>query len=377
MRGDVVLHATRLFDGEKLREDISVRVKDGKIGDVVSGKVSGALSLDKDAILSPGFIDCQVNGGGGVLFNDDPTPQGIATIAEAHRKLGTTSILPTLISDTREKIQTAIAAVDQAIAQKQSSILGIHIEGPFLNVARKGVHPASHIIEARDDDIALLSSLKNGVTVVTLAPEKVPSGFIKSLVAENVIVSAGHTDANAEQIEAALKEGVRGFTHLYNAMSQLQNRAPGAVGAALASDDAYAGIIADGHHVSVDALRVAFKAKGAGKLFLVSDAMASLGTNMKTFNLFGEAIRVESGRLATASGTLAGAQLSMAEAVRFLVSRVGVEMEDALTMATATPTSFLKLEHKVGHIARGVYANIVALDEGLNVTDVWARGQKI
>lgn len=376
MRTDFALHASQLFDGEILRRDISVLVKGGKTADIVSGKVPGATSLKDGLLLAPGFVDCQVNGGGGVLLNDDPTPQTIATIAQAHRKFGTTSFLPTLISDTREKMRAAIDAVETAIAQGQASILGIHLEGPFLNPARKGVHSAAHIIEPRMDDIALLSSLQAGVTLVTLAPEKAPPGFIGALKQRGVIIAAGHTDASAGQIEASLKEGVSGFTHLYNAMSQMSSRAPGAVGAALADDASYAGIIADGQHVSLDALRVAFKAKTAKKLFLVSDAMAPLGADLKTFQLFDEIIHVEAGRLTTASGTLAGAQLDMASAMRFMVQHVGVKIEEALMMATSTPASFLGLKNKVGHIAQDCRADFVALDATLQVADVWLAGEK-
>jgi N-acetylglucosamine-6-phosphate deacetylase len=368
------LYASRLFDGEKICTDMSVIVKDGLVADVVAGKVAGANEIN--GLLSPGFIDCQVNGGGGVMLNDDPSPTTISKIAKAHLKRGTTSFLPTLISDTREKIKAAIGAADAAIAQKQTSVLGIHIEGPFLNVARRGVHPAAHIIEAQDDDIALLSSLKNGVTLVTLAPEEAPPGFIKQLAARGVIVNAGHTDATSGQIEAALKEGVRGFTHLYNAMSQMQQRAPSVVGAALADDQSFASIIADGHHVSVENLRVALKAKTAKKLFLVSDAMASLGAGEKSFNLFDETIHVEGGRLTTVAGTLAGAHIDMAGAVRFMAQQAGATLEQALMMATSTPASFLKLENRIGTIAPGCCADFVLLDEKLNVTDVWCAGDK-
>jgi N-acetylglucosamine-6-phosphate deacetylase len=376
VRTDFALHAPRLFDGENLSHDVSVLVSGGKVVEIVSGTAPGAVSLKNGTLLAPGFVDCQVNGGGGVLLNDAPSPQTVAAIAHAHLKFGTTSFLPTLISDTREKMRAAINAVDAAIAQEQASVLGIHLEGPFLNPSRKGVHSEAHIIEPQMSDIGLLSSLENGVTLVTLAPEKAPPGFIRALKQRGVIISAGHTDASAEQIELSLKEGVTGFTHLYNAMSQMSSRAPGSVGAALADDASYAGIIADGRHVSVDALRVAFKAKTAKRLFLVSDAMASLGTCLKTFQLFGETIHVEQGRLATEKGTLAGAQLDMASAVRFMVQHAGVKIEEALMMATSTPANFLGLEKRIGRIAPNYRADLVALDANLQVADVWLVGEK-
>lgn len=376
---DFAIHAPQLFDGETLHTDLSVLVRGETIADVIEGKAHGCplVALPQETILAPGFIDCQVNGGGGILFNDDPSKQTIATIATAHRRFGVTSFLPTLISDRREKMREAIAAVGAAITQGQASVLGIHLEGPFLNPARKGVHPAAHIVPADKNDIALLSSLQNGVTLVTLAPEKAPSGFIKTLASNGAIVSAGHTDGTAAQIEAALKEGVRGFTHLYNAMSQMQPRAPGAVGACLADNDSFASIIADGHHVSIEALRVALKAKTARKLFLVSDAMASLGAQIKNFKLFGEEIFVEEGRLATASGTLAGAQIDMASAVRFMIEKAGASIGEALAMASATPADFLKLEQKLGRIAPGLRADFTALDDNLHVIDSWVAGKAL
>ncbi|MES2907206.1 MAG: N-acetylglucosamine-6-phosphate deacetylase [Pseudomonadota bacterium] len=370
------IHAPQLFDGEAMHSDAFVLVRNGVIADVVDEKPDVAVtSLPEGSILAPGFIDLQVNGGGGVMLNDDPSPKTIAKIAAAHLSFGTTSFLPTLISDTRDKMRAAIAAVDAAIAHGERSVIGIHLEGPFLNPERKGVHPQAHIIPARNDDAILLSVLKNGVTLVTLAPEKAPQGFIKELKQRGIIIAAGHTDATAEDIKTAFADGVTGFTHLYNAMSQLNSRAPGAVGACLSDDASFAGIIADGHHVSVEALRIALKAKTAQKLFLVSDAMASLGTEAKSFTLFGEDIHVADGRLATASGTLAGAQLDMASAVRFMVEKAGASIGEALMMATSTPACFIGLDQKIGRITAGLRADFVALDSKLQVVDTWLAGQ--
>ncbi len=372
---DFSIHAPALFDGESLRHDISVHVKNGLIAEVTPGKAPNAIELKPGTLLAPGFIDTQVNGGGGVLLNDNPSPAAIATIAAAHRRFGVTSFLPTLISDTREKMKLAIAAVDAAIAQGQHSVLGIHLEGPFLNPARKGVHPESHLIKPEESDIELLSSLKNGATLVTLAPEMAPPGFISKLKQRGVIVAAGHTDASCEQIDTALQQGVTGFTHLYNAMSQLNSRAPGAVGACLADNNSFAGIIADGHHVAPAALRVALKAKSAAKLFLVSDAMSALGADMTEFSLFGRKVLVQKGKLVTEDGTLAGAQLDMASAVRYMNGKAGATIEEALSMATSTPAEFLGLAHKIGRIKPGLRADFVALDEKNQVRQTWLMGQ--
>jgi N-acetylglucosamine-6-phosphate deacetylase len=372
---DFAIHASQLFDGDHIRKNASVLVKNGAILDVVSGKAQNAITLKEDALLAPGFIDCQVNGGDGVMFNDDPSPETIATIADAHRRFGVTSFLPTFISDTREKMRMAIAAVDEVISQGQLSVLGIHLEGPFLNPKRRGAHAQEHIAGARADDIDLLSSLKKGTTLVTLAPEVMPEGFISALKQRGIIICAGHTDARSEEIETALQQGVRGFTHLYNAMSQMTSRAPGAVGACLADSESFAGIIADGHHVSAEALRVALKSKTARKLFLVSDAMASFGTELKSFSLFGEKIYVERGRLSTASGTLAGAQLDIASAMRFMIKHAGATLNEALTMTSSTPATFLRLENKIGRIAPGLRADFIVLDASLSVSEYWVAGQ--
>ena len=368
------IHAHRLFDGHAFQNNKTVVFENGVVTALEDGVRADAYQLGKNDILSAGFIDAQVNGGGGVMLNDDPSVDGLRHIANAHRARGTTNIMPTLITDTRHVMRSAIAAVDDAIETGHSAILGLHLEGPFLKTERKGIHRASYFLKPDTDDIALVGSLKKGRMLLTLAPECVPYTFIENLVAKNVIVSAGHSDATGAQMHSAFKAGLSGVTHLYNAMSQLQGRAPGVVGSTLASDICFASVIADGFHVDTLAIRAAFKSLGASRLFLVSDAMASLGSDQPSFNLFGVEIFARDGRLTDAAGTLAGAHLDMASAVRFMVRDVGIETSAALQMATSTPAAFLKLGDKYGHIAKGAFANFTALDQNLDVINSWVNG---
>jgi N-acetylglucosamine-6-phosphate deacetylase len=324
--------------------------------------------------LVPGFIDTQVNGGGGVLFNESPTIDGIRAIAAAHREFGTTALLPTLISDDFDVIARGIAAVRDAIAMGIPGVLGIHIEGPFLNVEKRGIHDASKICRMDERAVALLSSLGVGKTLVTLAPETVAPGLIAELTARGVIVSAGHTLATSEDMDRATGEGLRAITHLFNAMPPLANRAPGAVGAGLASS-LICGVIADGHHVHPTALQAAFRAKGPGELMLVTDAMPTVGTEIDTFFLGETEIFRDQGALRSADGILAGSDLDMARAVRNAVSIMRIDLADACRMASATPAALLGLAGTHGQLAPGARADIVHLAEDVEVARTWIGGE--
>ncbi|GAB4167116.1 MAG: N-acetylglucosamine-6-phosphate deacetylase [Thalassobaculales bacterium] len=367
------VHAERLFDGQTIAPDRTVLIADGLVAGVSPGRQPGAVTVP---LLAPGFIDIQVNGGGGVLLNDDPSPAAIARIAAAHRRFGTTGFLATLISDSRARIAAAIGGVAAALAAGQPGLLGLHLEGPFLNPARRGVHPAANIATAGPQDVALLAGLgRRGRTLVTLAPERVPAGFIAQLVQHGVRVAAGHSLAGPAELARAVAEGLTGATHLYNAMSQMTARDPGLVGAVLADDRVFAGIIADGLHVAPEPLRVALKAKGAARLMLVSDAMPPVGAAAAGgFDLMGTAVRVEGRRLLTGEGTLAGALLDMGAAVRHMVAAGGASLEQALAMASTTPASFLGLADRLGAIRPGMRADLVALDERLGILATWIGG---
>jgi len=325
-------------------------------------------------LLAPGFIDCQVNGGGGQLFNDDPSVSTIAAIARAHRGFGTTGFLPTLISDDLDVVAQAMDAVRDAIRAGVPGVLGIHVEGPFLNEERRGVHDVSKLRELDGEAVKLLSRPLGGVTMVTLAPERTTPAFIRELTAAGVIVSAGHTNATFEELQPAFAAGLRGFTHLFNAMSQLGNREPGAVGAALAHDASWCGLIVDGHHVHPEVMKIALRAKRRDRFMLVSDAMPSVGAEAKDFVLNGRPITVEGNRCVDEDGRLAGADLDMASAVRNCVHLLGLELSEAVRMASANPADFLALRD-VGRMAGGQRANLVRLDGDLQPVATWIDGK--
>jgi N-acetylglucosamine-6-phosphate deacetylase len=340
-------------------------------------RVAAAEAVDLDgARLVPGFVDCQVNGGGGVLFNDDPSVESIRAIGAAHRPFGTTAFLPTLISDDFSVIARAIRAVRDAIQAGVPGVVGIHIEGPFINELRKGAHDPTKIRDLDPRDVALLSSLQAGRTLVTLAPEMTTLATIRHLADEGVVISAGHTNGTFAQVSEALREGVTGVTHLFNAMSPFGHREPGAAGAALADPDCWCGIIVDGHHVHPAALRIALACKGGRRFMLVTDAMPNVGTGMTSFVLQGRTILVEDGRCVDEAGVLTGSALDMAGAVRNAVSMLGLSLEKAVEMASANPAQFIGLGGELGRIAPGFRANLVALDESLAVRETWIDGER-
>ena len=352
-------------------------VRDGRIEAIIGAReVVGAdrvIELDGH-LLVPGFIDTQVNGGGGVLFNGDPSVASIEAIGRAHRRFGTTGFLPTLISDNLDVVARAIAAVREAIARGVPGVLGIHIEGPFLSNERRGVHDLSKLRSLDGDAVELLSTSTGGVTMVTLAPERTTPAIIRALTEAGVIVSAGHTNATYDELQPALTAGVRGFTHLFNAMSPLTSREPGAVGAALAHADSWVGLIVDGHHVHPETLKIALRAKRRDRFMLVTDAMPSVGADVDEFRIQGRLITVEGDKIVDDEGRLAGAHLDMASAVRNSVNLLGVSLPEAVRMASAHPAEFLKVDGAEGRIAPGQRANLALVDETLTVRKTWIDG---
>jgi N-acetylglucosamine-6-phosphate deacetylase len=368
--------ARTLFDGVDLRKNAAVLIRGEQIVGV-SGRdeISSSIPVQElpDTIwLAPGFIDIQVNGGGDLLFNDATTPETIQAIAQAHRRFGTTALLPTLISDSRDKMPKAVAAVELAAAANPS-ILGIHLEGPFLSPEKAGVHDLGAIRRPTEADIALITAKRKCATLVTLAPEQVGEGVIAALARAGIHVALGHSMATYAQTVAAMRQGLTGFTHLFNAMRPLQSREPGPIAAALESPDAWYGLIVDGIHVAPAMLRLALR--GAGRPILVTDAMPPVGGTRQSFMLNGEDIFVREGRCAARHGTLAGAYLDMATAVRNCVQLLDVPLTNALRFASIHPAQCLGLGHVLGRLLPGYRADMVALDPaGIKVVRTWVAG---
>jgi N-acetylglucosamine-6-phosphate deacetylase len=368
----------RILAGERIVSGQTVLLSQGRIAGVVAAADPRCRDADivdlEGQILLPGFIDVQVNGGGGVLFNDDPSLASIRAIGAAHRQFGTTGFLPTLISDDLDTIGQAIAAVQASLDARLPGPLGIHIEGPFLNWARRGVHDPKHLRRLDNGVISLLCSLRGGRTVLTLAPEMTTTGMIAQLAANGILISAGHSDANFAQTSAAIAHGVRGFTHLFNAMAPLAPREPGIVGAALFDANTWCGIIVDGHHVDPVMLKLALRCKRHDKFMLVTDAMPPVGSPEPSFVLQGRTIHVKDGVCRDENGTLAGTGLDMATAVRNAVSLLGLEIAEAARMASEYPAAFLGLDGELGRIAPGYRANLALLDDDLQVKRTWIEG---
>lgn len=361
-----------------LEEGLAVLLAGDTIAAVVPARevAAGVARRDLDGgLLLPGFIDIQVNGGGGVLFNDSPTPQAIAQIGTAHRRFGTTAFLPTLISDDMSVVGAAIEATRQAMAMATPGVLGVHIEGPFLNTEQKGIHDGAKLRRMDEEGLTLLTSLGAGRTLVTLAPEMAGTAMIQRLTAAGVIVSAGHTNASYAQARAALDAGMTGFTHLFNAMSPLTSREPGVVGAALADPRSWCGIIVDGRHVDPVVLKIALRCRSLDRFVLVTDAMPCVGSDQQTFTLQGKLITVRDGACFDARGRLAGSDLDMAGALRNAVSMLGLSLADASRMASGNPAEFLGLGQTMGRIAPGFRADLVLLDDHLEVDEVWIGGR--
>jgi len=374
------LHAGRLFDGAALWPDRTVLFDGARIAGLVAPDTVPPgierMDLPQDHVLAPGFFDVQVNGGGGMLFNDAPDAAMLRRIASAHAQAGTTAILPTLISGSRPQLLAALTAVRSALAAGVPGIAGLHLEGPFIAPARRGIHPADAVVPMTDDDLVVLTESFPAPLLITLAPDTVAVGHIRRLVSSGAIVFAGHTDASYAAAIAGFEAGISGVTHLYNAMSGLVARAPGVVGAALDRGEVFASIIVDGHHSHYASVRIAFAAKGPDALFLVSDAMATAASDSTGFVLNGEHIHLHEGRLVNDAGTLAGAHLTMADAVRNAVCHAGLPLEAVLRMATRTPARAIGLADR-GRIAPGCYADFVLLDPDLRVAAVWQHGTRL
>ncbi|RKR00337.1 N-acetylglucosamine-6-phosphate deacetylase [Maricaulis maris] len=370
----VIAHA-RILTDTGFQDDASILLEDGRVLALNADTADADVFVDfQGDHLVPGFFDIQVNGGGGVLFNDTPDVEGLQAIARAHLANGTTSLLPTLISDTLDVVDAGMRAVEAARDAGETMIAGIHIEGPFLNPKKCGIHDPDRFIPLDDDAIALLTSLRSGRTLVTLAPEMCRPDQVRKLVEAGVTVSLGHTNGRYADAQSALAAGATGFTHLFNAMPQMHSREPGIVGAALESGSAWTSLIVDGHHVDPVMLKLASRLRPADKLILITDAMPNAGTTMKEFTLQGRAIHVADGQCRDANGVLAGAHLTLIDAVRNATHLMDIPIATALAMASANPADFMGLGSAIGRIAPGRRADFVRLTTDFNIADTWQAG---
>jgi N-acetylglucosamine-6-phosphate deacetylase len=371
------LAGATVFDGDTFIQNGVVVIDGDRISSVESNDKArhGNKSQNlKGGYLVPGFIDIQVNGGGGALLNEHPTLATVMKIAESHRKFGTVGMLPTVITDAPDIISAAREAVSQAINESVPGVLGIHIEGPFLDKVRKGAHDPRFIRGMTARDIKELISTDIATTMLTVAPNRVSTKDIKALTSRGIRISLGHSDATCEEAHLALNAGATAFTHLFNAMSQLTGREAGMVGAAMSSDS-FVGLIADGYHVHPASLIAAINAKGINRCMLITDAMATSAGGPATFELQGRKVTRNRGKLTLADGTLAGSNLTMDEAIRYCVNTLRIELGDTLRMASLTPATFLGLEKQLGRIRSGYLASLVHLDKDLKVKQTWINGK--
>ena len=376
MKGSVFANG-RIVTPEGIIDRGAVAVRNGVIAGV-GRSVSSTnpndkiIDLENDFLL-PGFVDVQVNGGGGLLFNDDPRSGTAIEMARAHRAFGTTSLLPTLISDDLDKVEQAISAIDGEVCKKTPGIAGVHIEGPFLNVEKRGIHDESKLRKLGSDAIAILTSARHALVVATLAPECVQADQIAQLTEGGVKVCIGHTNASFDETRNALAAGATGFTHLFNAMCPMQTRNPGVIPAALESS-AFCGIIVDGRHVHPAMLRLALRAKKDRHLMLVTDAMPVVGSAIDHFRLDGRRIHVRDGVCLAEDGTLAGTALSMIEALRNAMSMLGIGIVEASAMASRIPASFLGIANQTGSIKTGLRADLLRITPEFALRQVWVGG---
>lgn len=369
------IYVKQFFDGDNFIKNKVLSIENG----IIIGIDDDLQQYDEKlaGLVAPGFIDLQVNGGGGVLFNNTPSVEGVNTMLLAHAKYGTTAMLPTLITDTVEVMQQAADAIAVAIAQKVPGIIGIHFEGPHLSIAKKGAHSEAFIRPISAQEWQILSRQDLGKVIVTLAPENVLTSDIVKMRELGIHVCLGHTNASYTVAQQAVNAGATGFTHLYNAMSALQGREPGVVGCALLNDNTNCGLIVDGHHVDFASCRLALKAKPKGKVFLVTDAMPPVGTKDTEFAFFDRTVYLHNGKLTSTTGELAGSVLDMATAVRNCVNYLHVPLSEALKMASLYPAKYIGLPAQYGRLVVGSRADFVEFNDQQQVTSTWIGGAQL
>ncbi|WP_235931340.1 N-acetylglucosamine-6-phosphate deacetylase [Paracoccus xiamenensis] len=367
-------HAERIFDGSSWHNDAALLVQEGRVH-AIRPSADAPEGQQLDGWIIPGLVDLQVNGGGGVLLNNDPTPEGIATICAAHRSQGTTSIMATLITDRPDVTSAAIAAAE--VSAGTPGLLGLHLEGPHLALSRKGTHDPALVRAMTDGDLSVLTQAARRLAhlICTVAPESVTPDQIAALSNAGAVVSLGHSDCAHNAAQAGFDAGASMVTHLFNAMSQLGHRQPGLVGAALDDGRIWCGLIADGYHVDDAALRIALRAKaGPARMFLVSDAMSTVGTELPGFTLNGRQIYRRDGRLTLADGTLAGADIALIDAVRYVHKQLGLPLDEAVRLASIYPAQAVGASD-LGHLHPGARADFVAVSVDIRAKSVWVAGK--
>ena len=375
---DHLVFARKLYDGNsaEARHNQLIGVEQGRIVFVDdsledAARQQGAIIAEA---VTPGLIDLQINGAKDTQFNFEPTVGALERIAAGARAGGTAHIMPTFITAPDQDYKLALNAASEAIKAGVPGILGVHLEGPFLSAKRAGIHDASAIRQMTDEDLAVLCAPFPGKLMLTLAPEMLPQGYLATLSRAGVLIFAGHTAANGKTISRAESEGLRGATHLFNAMSQMEAREPGVVGSVLASDKLFAGIIADGHHVSPDNLKIAARCIPE-RLCLVTDAMLTLAGTSNRFQLSGYEIQLSDGRLTNSEGRLAGAHIAMDECLSRMCQATGIPFGMAVGMATANPARALGLEDELGTVSVGKRASLTLLDTNMEATAVFVDGR--
>lgn len=368
-----------MFDGNSIINNQAISFADGKV--IAFDSVKGSKEIKVSGLLTAGFIDVQVNGGGGYLFNHDTNLIALEAMVLAHSRYGTTGLLPTLITSDIETINAAANTISFAIKEQMVGIVGVHFEGPHISEPKKGIHSSEHIRALSEQEIAIYCRDDLGVKIVTLAPENVTTAQIKYLIEHDVKVCLGHSNASFEITQAALAAGAVGFTHLFNAMSPLTSREPNMVGAALLDQHSWCGLILDGHHVHPAVAKLATRAKKKGKMMLVTDSMSTIGSSQQTLEFDGHKIQLSDDKLTSQTGQLAGSALDMITAVNNAKMMLDVPLEEALRMASLYPANFLGLNTETPQLAIGANADFTLLEYGnnsaLHVSQTWIGGKQI
>ncbi|WP_341205561.1 N-acetylglucosamine-6-phosphate deacetylase [uncultured Psychrosphaera sp.] len=371
----MLLTADKVFDGSTFLTNVTVEVDQDKIIAIHQGVLPNAEYIA--GTLTAGFIDVHVNGGGGKLFNFEPSVETVETMISAHAKFGTTALLPTLITDEASIMERAADAISDAVKQNSPGILGIHFEGPHLSIPKKGVHEETLVRPIGYREKAIFNRTDLGIKIVTLAPENVSDEDVVELINNQVKVSLGHSNATYERAKEVVALGADSFTHLFNAMSPFTSRAPGVLGAALETDSAWCGIILDGHHMHYGSAKIAHAIKPKGKLLLVTDSMSTIGSDQQGFEFFGVEVIRDGDKLSTPEGTLAGSALDMITAVKNAVEHLGLSLEEALNMVSLYPAQYLAVDNKMGSIQVGKQADLTAFTNDFNVSKTWIAGKLI